>query len=645
MAGATFPPLVGPTGPSGPTGAQGPAGATGATGPIGPSVGVSVKSYGAVGDGTTDDTAAIQAAINHCLSTQPQPALYFPAGVYRITSTLNYTGYLGIRTYGDGMSPNTGYASTMLKWDGASTTTPMIQLTGCPFSVFENFGIYTNSKPLFAAFRSTAVSTYLKTHNTWRNLFVGGGGYIDKGWIFDCATTPDDGNNDLNLFEKVWVNNCITACVSFEHSQSLGHTFLDCQFSGGNPASCLYGVTTALGSGGYQPGNGGSFNWFGGLCSGFATASFYIGSATDSFTIQDVTAENSLHLLKTANNNNVPMPVSLIGCITRGTGQDQNIVDYRVGGPLTIMNCNFLSDNVAGIQMYVAPHGDLNAVCATAIGNRFYQSGTTDPFAASGNVKWTCINNFITDSLNPTVPYYQVNRDDNSPVIIDPQDVGGLQLDLDPSLQWSVTSSGGAISQILDQSGNSNTASQSGSGKPTLVSAGLNGYDVIQFTAANSQFFTLASGINTTNGVTIIALVKKTSTGDFEFLGKQGATSKYSLVWEKFTGGSFIYMAVANNAKGYMDSPAHSDATSYHVIVGVTDGTSTQSRIYYDGIDITGSYFADSGTLSLDTMDQVGYSDAKYSDGLMARMLVYNRALPASTIMGVTNYFKNKYGL
>lgn len=44
---------------------------------------VSVKDFGAVGDGVTDDTAAIQAALD-----APPAALYFPAGTYRVTSSL-----------------------------------------------------------------------------------------------------------------------------------------------------------------------------------------------------------------------------------------------------------------------------------------------------------------------------------------------------------------------------------------------------------------------------------------------------------------------------------------------------------------------------------------------------------------------------
>ena len=43
---------------------------------------VSVKSYGAVGDGSADDTAAIQAAIT------ANKSVFFPAGTYKITSPI-----------------------------------------------------------------------------------------------------------------------------------------------------------------------------------------------------------------------------------------------------------------------------------------------------------------------------------------------------------------------------------------------------------------------------------------------------------------------------------------------------------------------------------------------------------------------------
>ncbi|MFL6601838.1 MAG: glycosyl hydrolase family 28-related protein [Steroidobacteraceae bacterium] len=53
---------------------------------------IDVKAYGAVGNGTTDDTAAIQAAVNAARSLGL--TLYFPAGTYKTTSSISVSGYI-----------------------------------------------------------------------------------------------------------------------------------------------------------------------------------------------------------------------------------------------------------------------------------------------------------------------------------------------------------------------------------------------------------------------------------------------------------------------------------------------------------------------------------------------------------------------
>ena len=62
---------------------------------------VSVKDFGALGDGVTDDTAAIQLAIN------ASDALIFPEGDYKVTSRLNVNKSMTIRV--DGNIQTTGY--------------------------------------------------------------------------------------------------------------------------------------------------------------------------------------------------------------------------------------------------------------------------------------------------------------------------------------------------------------------------------------------------------------------------------------------------------------------------------------------------------------------------------------------------------
>lgn len=64
----------------------------------------SVLDFGAVGDGTTDDTAAINRALYQlfCREVNPQirRSLFFPAGVYRVTGSINIPPYATL--YGEG---------------------------------------------------------------------------------------------------------------------------------------------------------------------------------------------------------------------------------------------------------------------------------------------------------------------------------------------------------------------------------------------------------------------------------------------------------------------------------------------------------------------------------------------------------------
>lgn len=74
---------------------------------------VSVIDFGAKGDGTTDDTTAIQNALN---TGNP---VYMPPGSYPISNTLRMAVY-GQILYGAGMGESTVVYRTQLKWVGAS---------------------------------------------------------------------------------------------------------------------------------------------------------------------------------------------------------------------------------------------------------------------------------------------------------------------------------------------------------------------------------------------------------------------------------------------------------------------------------------------------------------------------------------------
>jgi len=81
---------------------------------------VSVKDFGAAGDGITDDTTAIQAAIN---VNGGNVSVYFPTGVYKITSTINLPASSSLKMYGNGFNPQETSNAThgsIVKWSGAA---------------------------------------------------------------------------------------------------------------------------------------------------------------------------------------------------------------------------------------------------------------------------------------------------------------------------------------------------------------------------------------------------------------------------------------------------------------------------------------------------------------------------------------------
>jgi hypothetical protein len=85
---------------------------------------VSVKDFGAVGDGVTDDTAAIQAAIDYVATIGPSSVggvVYIPEGQYRITSTIisaptgGQVGILGAGQFATVFKPDGDFTAIWLR--------------------------------------------------------------------------------------------------------------------------------------------------------------------------------------------------------------------------------------------------------------------------------------------------------------------------------------------------------------------------------------------------------------------------------------------------------------------------------------------------------------------------------------------------
>jgi hypothetical protein len=117
---------------------------------------VSVKDFGAVGNGVADDTAAINAAILVCQSAS-QSSLFFPKGIYRVQNTiiLGAGGTRGIAFIGETATPQQGSdrPAVTIRWHGGASSMFDVQSTYFSFYniAFENFGTASDVWLLTAA--------------------------------------------------------------------------------------------------------------------------------------------------------------------------------------------------------------------------------------------------------------------------------------------------------------------------------------------------------------------------------------------------------------------------------------------------------------------------------------------------------------
>lgn len=229
---------------------------------------VSVKDFGAVGDGVTDDTAAIQAAINYCTSmSNRKQTLYFPANnastFYRITSSLTINGRLNI--VGDGEFSTTIYADNftvgqyILNFDnldadvvyfggvrnitlrGSNTNARGIRLNNASYWTLKNIqlftlgvGVYITGTRCFSNFFEQVTGYGIASYTVQFDNFTGGGQYEFLG----CTFTGTDGfyltntaSTDSLTFYNCNFEQCTTTDAYIAGTVS-GLTFSGCRSEG-----------------------------------------------------------------------------------------------------------------------------------------------------------------------------------------------------------------------------------------------------------------------------------------------------------------------------------------------------------------------------------------------------------------------------
>jgi hypothetical protein len=199
-----------------------------------------VKSYGAKGDGTTDDTAAIQAALQAAYNQSVAQAapiywrtntvnVYFPRGKYRIaTPNALFAGLtLGsFRLVGDGK-----WGITQLIYDVPSATSGQYMIYNNDifgFTSFENMAIVCNSTANNQQFMYYYSAVVNAQNFTFKDVY-----FVNFGMLFDVqGTTNASENTFINCSIRSNRANSNDTMFKMSNPQSVNWRFFGCDAEG-----------------------------------------------------------------------------------------------------------------------------------------------------------------------------------------------------------------------------------------------------------------------------------------------------------------------------------------------------------------------------------------------------------------------------
>jgi hypothetical protein len=314
------------------------------------------RNFGAVFDGVTDCTAAMQRAIDVSIAANGGKGaiIYLPGGTAKITATLNMEAAFGVTILGQGRF------ATVLSWAGPAAG-PMFYMNRSDSWLFEQWSITcANGFTLDDAIICENGVASAGINSTWGGLRLFG--FTGSSRIARCAyfrrAAGDNTKNDNMTFYGVRAGGYTDCAFMLEGRNAKSYDFIDCEFTGKGVARCGIDTTSRAAS-------GAAFSWHSGNMLGHLVADFLLGDRNDTIYIEHCYSEDSYRFVErldlgAGTASGVPQPLILMACrfaLGPDTAPDGEVVRDEASGPLTIDSCKWGSEAVGSqARIYYAPN-------------------------------------------------------------------------------------------------------------------------------------------------------------------------------------------------------------------------------------------------------------------------------------------------